>query len=256
MSFTPPRKYDLSKDNFDSYEEMKYEFVSSFWMDKWYSPEIEKLKITPKTILIPLEERNDLSLFFNGTNMEDVTYAGWKDQDTIFKDPKFLRLSSLSSKNKIPIYNLEDGIRELYNSSRIQESIKRANKYNEQLYLCIRDWIDISEGYEFRLFVFEDKLKAICSNDTKSCDLSDTDILNRALFIFEKIKSFSPMCDILVDIFLHEHDPKKDKLIEFNSYGLLGDGGSGLFDWNDDAHFLLSNVFDIPVQIKRYLEIL
>jgi hypothetical protein len=200
--------------------------VTGYWMNCWYTDELP----TPKSEFLSLEEA--------------VNEHEW-DID------KFVRLNSLSSKNQhYPITKLNiEVLHNMLETDRCQKSLSMAQRTGQEISVVVRDWVDLSMGIEFRCFIFEDKLKAICLNDHAIIEMSNEIIVLRAQTLLDKIKYNLPCVDCIMDIWLHDDQPEKDLVIEFNSYGFWGNSGSGLFDWFEDAAQLY-NSEDTMVEVR------
>lgn len=216
-----PKKYrDLYLEHFecintiaytnDNIEKLIYIYISTCWLDVWYTDEID---FTPKTTFYPLNF---------STN-------------TTFNQGKFARLNSVSTKSIQKIYNLVQAKDFISKSNRCQRLIDIAYKYELPIYIAIRDWIDIDLGYEFRCFVFQDKLTAICSCDDKCIDIDNDELIKRVDNLLKKALYHLPFQDCIMDVFISSN---LDCIIEFNSYGVWANGSSGLFNWITDQYDL------------------
>ena len=195
-------------DNLINEVEVKELLIAAYWMDCW---EQEGLP-TPDTILIKLDE---LKL------------------PLIFDRPKFIRLNSLSDKTgKSYLTFTQEDLISLLTNERCQTSIQMANRIHRDVYLVIRDFIDLSNGVEYRCFIYEEKLRAIALNDTKDSDINNEELVTRASTLLDQCLYSLPCCDCVMDIWIGINT---DLLIEFNSYGYWGQAGSGPFDWITDS---------------------
>lgn len=198
-----------------------YIYNSIFWLDSWYN---ESIITTPFTTFYPTD---------GGDNV-------------VFDSPKFVKLNSVSSKNMLkPVYSLKEARQHILQSNRCQNLMDTCKLYDLPVYIAIREWIDIDEGVEFRCFIYNDKLTAICSNDDKILDIDDGDLVTRINTLIDSVKFNLPFYDCIMDVFLSD---EKDYIIEFNSYGPWANGSSGEFNWFTDEYDLQDSSH---VTIKR-----
>ena len=127
------------------------------------------------------------------------------------------------------------------------------NKLSKNM-IVLRDYIDITTGYEFRIFIHNNKITAISANDDKIIELDDElfftkkCIVERCQTLVDRClaDNILPFVDCLMDVFLSTiNGVDYDLLIEFNSFGAWSFGGSGLFDWIEDyaqLHGLLPGI--------------
>jgi hypothetical protein len=169
---------------------------------------------------------------------------------------KFVRLNSLSPKTQTaPIYILNESIRDrILNTARCQESVALARRTGREISLVVRDWIDLSHGTEWRCFIFEDRLKAICLNDHVNPGMSHTQVISRAQALLREVRYSLPCVDTVMDIWLSNDQElsQADLVIEFNSYGFYGNSDAGLFDWIEDGA-VLYNPEETAVEFRTTL---
>jgi hypothetical protein len=219
-----PQKYrDIldPKYSIDDFDKLQAQLVSSNFINEWY----EHFLPTPTTDFYTFDEFKDL----------------------IFNSPKFVRLNSLSGKQLIPFSNSKDAYSFICKSNRCQDSIKFMKKYGIIPLFAVRNWKNLDNGLEFRVFIYEYKIRAISINDTKICDIQKNDIINRCKVLFEKVKHNLPCVDTVMDVWLGSQE--NDIVIEFNSYGFWGISGAGLFDWDLDWFVLYGFADEIEVRI-------
>ena len=193
--------------------------VTGYWMDCWY--ERDSTLPTPKSEFVAL--------------ISPLVPRSWPTG-------KFLRLNSLSPKTQTaPIYILNESIRDrILNTARCQESVALARRTQREVSLVVRDWVDLSHGTEWRCFIFEDRLKAICLNDTVNPGMSSALVISRAQALLQRVRYSLPCVDTVMDIWLSDNSElsESDLVIEFNSYGFYGNSDAGLFDWIEDGAVL------------------
>lgn len=197
-----------------NWQHMRKMLIPTYWLDQWYQPNLP----TPATKFYDLDEFKDKVIEFDG--------------------PKFVRLNSLSSKEQAePVYSSEI-VSSILKNKRCHSSLKLAEKTGSKIYLAVRDWIDVTQGIEFRCFVYDEKLRAISINDEAVSDLKDEEIVSRVESLLDKILYDLPNADCVMDVWLHDFDQSKDLVIEFNSYGFYGNAGIDTFDWVKDGAIL------------------
>lgn len=205
----------------DNIEKLIHLYISIFWLDSWYNDDVD---FTFKT-----------------------TFYKLNDANINFDLPKFARLNSVSSKTVNQVTSLNQAKDIILNSNRCQISIENASKYNLPIYIAIRDWVDMDTGSEFRCFIYQCKLTAICSADDKYTELNDTELIIRIKILLDKAQYYLPFQDCIMDVFLSD---VKDYIVEFNSYGVWANGASGLFNWITDQYDL-ENSDVISMKINR-----
>jgi hypothetical protein len=200
--------------------------VTGYWMDCWYSDECTK---TPKTIFLPIDTK-----------------------DAIWPDAKFIRLNSLSTKSQSePMLSMNKNLsNEILSNRRCVETINIAKRCDRDIVFAVRDWINLKDGLEWRCFIYEDALKAICLNDSRyNSSMPKSKLIERVENLLCSVKLYLPCVDCVMDVWIHDSDPLKDILIEFNSYGFWGNSTSGLFDWVEDGALLYNpNRCDVIVR--------
>lgn len=211
------RNLEATRENWEFVRQL---LVSGYWMDCWYQDNLP----TPYTRFYEL------------------------DKNASFMGPKFIRLNSVSPKNQTqPLYSL-NYVDQMLENERCVNSMNLAKNVNRKIYITVRDWVDVKEGIEWRCFVFDDKIRAIGINDTVISDATDSEIIERVDHLYQKIRYNIPCIDCVMDVWLHDKDPKKDIVIEFNSYGFWGNAGIDLYDWVTDGAILYGLVDDIVVR--------
>lgn len=226
-----PKKYkiiyeevidDISRIPFNDYEINKliWIYISIFWLDSWYND--DATTFTPKTRFYEMDSENEY-----------------------FDEPKFARLNSISSKTLSKVTSLEQAKCILYNSDRCNNSMSMAKVYNLSINIAIRDWINIYYGAEYRCFIYNEKLCAICPHGISDLDIDDNELTYRVYQLLHKARYHLPFEDCIVDVFLSENK-ELDCIIEFNSYGIWANSTSGAFNWITDKH----DLENLPVTIK------
>ena len=207
--------------------------VSCAWLQEWY----DDSSPTPKTTFVELKKNICVS-------------------KVIFDKPKFIRLDSISPKDISKNGGICSTFNEAYSlinsSQRCKDAIEIAYRIGKTPSICIRDIIDISQGYQFRCYLFDYKLVAIGSNDTLSLPNSVTtnDIKKACIRLHEKIINYIPSPDCVMDVFINNNACEIGSyVIEFNSYGYWGNASGGMFDWIEDAAILygLDITADYPI---------
>lgn len=120
-----------------------------------------------------------------------------------------------------------------------------SKQYNLPVSIAIRDWVNVYSGAEYRCFIYNEKLCAICPHGIQDLNIDDNELVNRITNLLYKARYHLPFEDCIVDIFLSE-DIKSDCIIEFNSYGIWANSTSGAFNWITDKY----DLENLPVTIK------
>ncbi len=214
---------DISKIPFNEYEINKliWIYISIFWLDSWYND--EAASFTPATHFYECES----------------------DNDEYFDKPKFARLNSVSSKTSSKVTSLVQAKCILRKSDRCTNSMSMAKQYNLPISIAIRDWINVDAGAEYRCFIYNEKLCAICPHGIYDLEINDDELTNRISLLLYKARYHLPFEDSVIDVFLSENQ-ELDCIIEFNSYGIWANSTSGVFNWITDKY----DLENLPVTIK------
>jgi hypothetical protein len=161
-------------------------------------------------------------------------------------DGAFIKTSLKSAKknNKgiktIPCFTINDVFENLVSSDQIMQSLLFGCN------LIIRRWMEVNVNNEFRVYVLDKQIKAICQQSLsehiieKKDKIVIIDIINN---YFTKIVDDISYNDCVIDLFIDNKDSVH--LIEINSGGPWSTACSGLFSWNE-----IMNATDI---LFRYL---
>lgn len=207
----------------ENWQRLQAIYVSSFWLDQWYDEDLN----------LPTAEIK----FYEWYELKKNSSIG---QET-WKRYQFVRMNSLSDKSSIhqqPFTSLDDAIQKLSQSERVQYSIDLGKFVDRPIMLAMRKWKDFSGGQMFRCVIFENQLKLIVPDDERIQKLGDEDVRYRCESLYNKVKFSSPSCDTVMDIWLHDYQSELDQLIEFNSFGVIGNSHSDLIDWCDISLYL------------------
>ena len=202
----------------DNIEHLMQIYIQAVYFEHWYTAEADAFTIP--SVFYPLSETE-------------------ADADVKWTEPKFVRLNSVSPKYKEPVYSLREARRIIRTSPRCLDSIHNANQYGFPNLIVIRDWKDLSQGNEYRTFIYNDKLTGITNHDghiqQSFADAGDTDeLIQRVQTLLNAAKYCLPHTTICMDVFIHNTDQTQDCVIEFSSYGAATDTGSGGFHWLAD----------------------
>ena len=209
-------------------ERARQHYIHAFHMSAWYPEEDDSAlsTLTARSFLFDWDSLNtDLGLVEAQKKAVDAK---------IF--PAFVRLDSVSPKYLRPVYSVQEAKRIIEASGRCQSAIETARHYGFKIYLVLRSYQDYSRGYEYRAFVYKDKVTAICLNDEKapSSHIPDTEIIRRVCRIIQACQHCQPFMNCVADIFISDVSDEQDQLIEYNSFGAWANASSGLFHWIED----------------------
>ena len=215
----------------ESWAQIRARLVTSYWLNHWYDDSLSV--ITPKTEFIPLE-------------------AGLPCYWSVQSAGKFVRLTSLSTKEQLePVWHFDDDDRDaLLANPRIRSSLdiaRIAKVPDEEVQIAFRDWVDLSSGTEWRVFVWEEEIKCIGLNDANLSSMTNSEVITRCKALWEGVRFHAPVVDCVMDVWLSND---RDIVIEFNSYGFWGQSTAGLFDWKEDA-VLLYNPKKADIIVRR-----
>jgi len=126
--------------------------------------------------------------------------------------------------------------------------------------VAFRKWIDLSKGKQYRCVVFEGQLVKIIPNDySRVGTLSESKLLNRCQSLVDKMKYSWPCVDNIMDVWIFDGDDdidnnsgsssssSKDIVIEFNSFGTIGNSHADSIDWRDINLYLFESPCSITV---------
>jgi hypothetical protein len=214
------------------YEYYRQILASFYWVDNWYSGQ---------DWTIPFYKIGE---YKNGKFIEIMK------EELLDSKVYFTRLNSVSPKDlgECKVCDEKEAFDLINQSNRCQSVMKLSKELDKDIIVYLRPWMDMSKGYEFRIFVYEMKIVAISSNDYKICNFTKDEIIKRCLTLFNKCKFDIPLPDVCIDIFINDKSADNDKIIEFNSYGSWGNADSGLFNWKEDNALLMGAISDIEVR--------
>jgi hypothetical protein len=212
-------------------------YIRNANFDCWYvSPDCDTF--TPKSYIFPLPKE-----------YKDITYLEVESSLPPGFFPKFVRLNSVSPKYTKPVYSLKESLQHIYDSNRCKNVIELYKHYGFPNLLVFRDFKDVNQGVEYRCFLYNDKLTAICTNDTKARQsLTDEELVQRIQEICVKAQPWRPYQNIVQDVFISSETPINDFLIEYASFGSYTNTSSGAFNWMTDIYDLTNGE---SVTIKR-----
>lgn len=203
-------------------ERIRQYYIHSFHMDSWYKDEMHSNDLTARSIFF------DWDMDLEKAQLE-------ADHADIF--PAFVRLNSVSPKYALPVHTVHEAKNIIIRSERCKAAMRTARQYNFDIQIVLRSFQPFKKGFEFRAFVYRDRVTAICLNDTKSppLDLNSGNIIERVCRVVKLCQPWQPFMNCVVDIFLSDNpDEIKDQLIEYNSFGAWANASSGLFHWIED----------------------
>ena len=220
-----PLKFNPSK-----YEYYRQLLASYYWLDCWFDNQ---------SWTIPTQKIGTCAL-----------YKCFGDHDCEFKE-FFPRLNSVSPKDVMKTSKFSD-VNEAFDliesSERCRSTIDIAQSIGRPIYVYARQWIDMSNGWEFRVFVYEMKIVAISSACERICELDKLEIIDRCQSLLTACKWDLPFPDVCMDVWLDSQQKKKDLIIEFNSYGSWGNASAELFNWQEDRAQLMGGIPEIEVR--------
>jgi hypothetical protein len=232
-------------------------FQDGYDYNVWYE---EKKGICPIGIkMVKLSGTEKVSLMKKDLSCLNELIAQFNE---IFKErkPYFVRTSSTSGKNRIPIKpfdNTDDVLKYLIS---VDEFVLREfNRKEKDTYIIFIPWNScINARNEFRLFVVNRKLT--CASPQKWWVCHDYQSEEMAAIIEAivgtNIYEKSPYDTFVADVYV-DFEKKTCNLIEFNCFGDHSGAGASLFNWENDHDLLygvaqktddnLSEVSGIPV---------
>lgn len=212
-------------------------YIRNANLDCWYiSPECDVF--TPISYIFPLPKTEG-----------DEIYNQLERNLPIDFFPKFIRLNSVSPKYNLPVYSLSESLRRIYESDRCKNVIELYDAYQFPNMLVFRDYKNMCGGVEYRCFIFNDKLTAICTNDTQARQsLNDEELTQRIQVLSSKAQPWRPYHNIVQDVFISSETIADDFIIEYASWGSFTNTSSGAFNWLTDIYDLTNSE---SVTIKR-----
>lgn len=223
-------------------ELVRQKFIASYWFDSWFQNQ---------AWTIP-------------GHMEELQFI----RDEQYELPKFVRLNSVSSKETTPISvtSAFEGIQILLGSKRCQDAIARAQEWDLPApQLVVRQWLDMNHYNEYRVFVFDNNITAIGSNDDHITGTPELQVIRRCQALLTEVlddPECGPPCDFpdfIMDVLLldpetslhvadHSTVIARDLVVEFNSWGAWANAGSGMFHWLEDERLLTRSADDIAIE--------
>lgn len=228
---------DLSDDNFL----WMYKTFNSMYNFESYYQEISEL-LPPSCILKLNQQQRQQLLQFDPKNplndqIDDELIKKLDKAVKSFNSRKlFVKLSNSSAKNDKPITpftSTEEIIRFL---STLRETRKRLNDIIDISIILMPFNEKINKDNEFRVFVQETIIKAICPQDWSSVRFFSksqvTEIIRLIIDLLEKVFKMSKNYHSGVfDVYIHENQAH---LIEINPWGSFASSGSSAFHWLKD----------------------
>lgn len=148
----------------------------------------------------------------------------------------FMKLSTTSAKNDVPIQPYSSLNQIVYALTNNRELLRQLGRSNDHLSLILMPFNhSISSKNEFRVYVDQGKIRAICPQQWSSVQFfSDEDVVQ----IIEKIERLvndvvaanPTMHSGVFDVYITD----QAHLIEINTWGCFGPAGSSLFHWIKD----------------------
>lgn len=261
-------------DNFNKESSVDFEYlrqsqIAVYWIHEWYDYLIknsDNKNITFKTKLIELSNE-DIESLFNFKTYGIIPESLLKiidDSITEINNLCFVRTDAYSPKdlvfeNKIDNLKVSDALTAI---KLITDSERCCQKLfsNDQIiskYLAIREYVNLDTNYEFRCFIYNWNLRAICQSGfeyNSELHAKKKFIRDSILKFWNKFESICPYSECTMDI-IYDNNFKNTlndsciMIIEFNSFGPHMNADSGLYDWDRDyvlltksnqPHFLLA----------------
>jgi hypothetical protein len=150
----------------------------------------------------------------------------------IYKDEGAFVKTSLKSDKKnskglkiTPCFTVNDVFENLVSSDQILQSLLFGCN------LIVRRWVDIKTQNEFRVYILNKQIKAICQQSLTEKIENKLD-QNKLIEIIKKFYDSLEIeyDDCVLDLYISK---EKIHLIEINSGGAWSTAGSGLFNWNE-----------------------
>lgn len=214
-------------------EHLHYVMNEEYFGDKWYDDVKDH---TFKTTFIDITECA-LSI----VNAAPMEIAGLDEEIAKLGGSVFVRLNSVSPKEKKPAQNAEEVIQYLTNSSRVADSIKESLKFASPILLMLREYIeDFPYKYEFRCFIYRGKITAISQyhfdqyiEEFQSKDAQQA-IIGKISDFYDSIKETIQYSRCTMDVTVTD----KVQIVEFGGFGIEQNAGACLYNWHHDYHIL------------------
>ena len=210
----------------------------------WYG----KTKCAPPNVLmIKLSEETKKALCTKDVNnlTELKTYL---DKVCDGKQKYFVRTSSTSGKNEIPVSSFTDPDKIISHLLTVKEFVHREfERVEKDTYIILVPWNPLIDSRtEFRLFVVNRKLTCASPQKWWECHNYTSDelsIIENAL-LKSSLYQDSPYDSFVADVYV-DMDKQTCNLIEINCFGDHSGAGSSLFNWEED-HDLLYGKYQEP----------
>jgi len=241
----------------ENYEQVLSQTYTSKWIDL-FKPDIMKIKITNQIWIDWLKKANEIScqtgkstkLFEDEINIISIELNNIYPNIFNNRNKYFVRVNNVSLKygehKEGPYYSFKQILESIVSCIRGHTPIKEDTK---ELIIYFLDWVYIIPCYEFRVFVFENKITAISQQNIYSTLFEE---YNKCPYKFEQEIKFK--LDIVVNYFYSVMINKINWIncytfdfaivnsnpyfIELNSFGKEYAAGSALFHWLLDERIL------------------
>ncbi len=158
-----------------------------------------------------------------------------------------LHINRSSGEQMAPTSKSDEILYSVATSSRCMEYIRAG--IDKKLYIA--PWVDLSEYSHFRVFIREEKVRAISQYDLID-PLKDVEKLRKTILdLWDNVKDTLWYEDCAMDVVYREED-SDIKIVEFNEYGCSSRCGSALYNWITDVVELYLGDADVRVN-KSYI---
>ncbi len=168
------------------------------------------------------------------------------------KQQYFVRTSSTSGKNEIPVKLFSDPDKIITHLLSVKEFVSREfERYEKDTYIIFVPWNPkIDSRTEFRLFIVNRKLTAASPQKWWECHnyTSEELCIIENAFLTSTLFQDSPYDSFVADVYV-DLEKKTSNLIEINCFGDHSGAGSSLFNWEND-HDLLYGIGEKEPELR------
>lgn len=176
----------------------------------------------------------------------------------------FVRTSASSPKDNISMDKMCEQAKPFDNVHQTLYAIATSDrcnipmKYGFNNYLWIAPWIDLSSYISYRVFIRDNKVRAISQYDQENPPsnplLVQTLVKKLWLNVQEHVWYTDCTMDVLIENLPTNSGLASDvKIIEFNEFGASSKAGSALYNWIQDMHILYFGDADIRLNEPDFI---
>lgn len=233
-------------------ENIYHAYVEGYDYNNWYSP-----NVSINATLIPLSPETKLVLKTKSFGGEPLTLPLVEELNDLYQEihksmkfhsqsgvgKYFVRMSSTSGKNSVPVRPFSDALDVLNFLITNPLFLRQEFAVSKNSYVILIPWNDsITKRSEIRLFVKNRQITCASQQYCFSCFNYTQDELNTIVDVLssrEKLKFLDvvPYNDFVADVWMN-FETRECNLIECNPFGAYSSSGAGLYNWEKDYELM------------------